>query len=157
METLRNTSKTLFLPTMIMMMVLVSCSPLFDAPLQDKSDWIIKLHTQSSQVVYVVVDKVDTAPEMWTGSKLSYQNVDYIVKETLKGDMLSGTITVRHPVVKESVTALTTEPGLSTTLFKIGNPVILFLQTGSDGLETFDEDYGVIAATPKNISAIKGL
>jgi hypothetical protein len=87
-----------------------------------------QLANDSELIVVAEIVEVGRAPGIWSGLLLVAQNVRYEVKEVLKGKVLDKCqITVAHYVVKNSLTADTTEPRLSPKTFKTGNRLVLFL------------------------------
>ena len=86
------------------------------------------------ELIFVgTVERVGPPPAQWSGPLASYQEVRYIVDETIKGDPLGSRLAVIHPVVRDSPTAEPGGvPGLSSRLFRLGARLLVmgFEQSG---------------------------
>jgi hypothetical protein len=74
------------------------------------------------ELIFVgIVERVGPPPAQWSGPLASYQEVRYVVDETIKGDPHGSRLAVIHPVVRDSPTAEPGDvPGLSSRLFRLG-------------------------------------
>jgi hypothetical protein len=79
--------------------------------------------------IIVVAEILDVKPAIgfWSGYFAALQQVQYKVKEVLKGELTLREIEVGHPVVKNSRTADTEQPRLSPKLFVKGNQLVLLI------------------------------
>jgi hypothetical protein len=72
------------------------------------------------------VESVGPAPPRWSGPIASYQEVRYLVDETIRGDAMGGRLAVLHAVVRDSPTAEPGDvPGLSSQLFGSGARLVV--------------------------------
>jgi hypothetical protein len=108
--------------------------------------------TQKSEVILVVkIVEVKSPPSFWSGVMPAIQQVRYKVLRTIKGSTPHNEITVRHFVVRNSLTADRTSPRLSPRLFAPGSRLLLFLRRSrepkrdaSPEYYILDENYGAL-------------
>lgn len=126
----------------------------FDDPFIDARHTLVRMIGQEAELVFVgTVISVGPPPPAWSGKMRARQAVAFGVERVLKGLVPGPTVTVYEPVVANSrLAASTVEPGLSPTLFRSGNRLIVFARKGIPP-ETFDgtdENVGVIPSSPQN-------
>ncbi|MCI0447588.1 hypothetical protein L0152_30790 [bacterium] len=112
---------------------------------------------RESNIIFVgVVEEVRSAPRFWSGRIPSYQTVKYKVEDVLKGDSISE-ICVAHVVVSGSKTARKDEPGLSTSLFRKDNRLIVIAAKTDQGeWKSLHENLGTALYSEETLNRIKG-
>ncbi len=128
----------------------------------------IRKNAKEAQIILVAeILAVGPKPGFWSGQFEAFQEVHYEVVSVLKGKLTRKEILAKHPVVKNSETSDVIVPRLSTRLFFKGNKVILFLDELTEHdmgklsiclvhvqFRTYDEDFGVVPATPELLDAV---
>jgi hypothetical protein len=111
---------------------------------------------RESNIIFIgVVKEVGSAPRFWSGRIPSYQTVKYTVEDVLKGDPISE-ITVAHVVVSGSKTARKDEPGLSRSLFRKENRLIVIAAKTDQGeWKSLHENLGAVPHSKETFKKIK--
>jgi len=89
--------------------------------------YLQKLLDSSDLVVIAEVAKVEKATGAWSGYVLISQEVQYEVKEVLKGKNGDAVLRVSHLIVKNSPSTDGEKAQLSPKIFAEGNQLILFI------------------------------
>ena len=111
---------------------------------------------RESNIIFIgVVKEVGSTPGFWSGRIPSYQTVTYTVEDVLKGNPISE-ITVAHVVVSGSKTARKDEPGLSTSLFRKDNRLIVIaVKTDHGEWKSLHENLGSVPHSEETLNKIK--
>jgi hypothetical protein len=130
---------------------------------QYKDEAAIEAIANEAPVIVVgEVLSVGSRPGFWSGLFPAAQDVHYVILEVIKGSP-GKNLLVRHLVVKNSLTADSEIPQLSTKMFAKGQKLILFLEPipKKDGgainssatktdYQTLNENLGAISFTLKS-------
>jgi hypothetical protein len=115
----------------------------------------VELVRESNIIFIGVVKEVGAAPRFWSGRIPSYQTVQYVVEDVLKGNPISE-ITVAHVVVAGSKTARKDTPGLSPSLFQKDNRLIVFaMKTDQGEWKSLHENLGATPYSEETLNKIK--
>ena len=144
--------------------LVLMCSVMFICYPSTCDDQQMQELTRNTQLVVVAeIVEVKPAPGFWSGQFAAVQYVHYKIIESLKGNT-AGDIEVGHYVVKNSLTADKDRARLSPKLFKVGNRLILFIQTDQRNQKaepsrvTFlsqDENCGAVLATDHSLQVVR--
>jgi hypothetical protein len=97
------------------------------------------------------------APSSWSGRFASYQTIGYTVDSILKGSPAGTQVSVMHPLVNGSHTADTANIGLSSSLFSVGNRLIILASVTGQSVVDEDENLGAVPFSDSNEHTIKAM
>ena len=148
------------------LIVLVALFPLaqvsFQDPFLNKGQKRLTSNLRRADLIFVgTVVHVGPPPKFRSGGFMALQEVRYKVENVLKGVLPAGTaeLDIQHVVVGGSRTADASPEAnrLSPTVFAPGSHRVVIARRESSMWLGSDEDYGVIAASDSNLTAIKQL
>jgi hypothetical protein len=128
----------------------------FDDPYFRTNESTVLGLVRTSDLVFVgTVTSIGAAPVRWSGRYASYQTIGYSVDSVLKGNFADAQLSVQHPVVDGSRTADAVNIGLSSTLFGVGNRLIILASITGPSVFDVDENFGVLPFSDANQQAVR--
>jgi len=130
-----------------------------NVPQSDKQKWQ-RLAEEVSLVLVAEVVEVKPSPGFWSGHIAAIQHVRYKPVKVLKGDFASPNLEVEYYVVSNSPLADKKQARLSPAIFKVGNQLILFLESDlkkEDAYFKVNRNRGAVEADTDLIKALSNL